>query len=56
MFVVLNFEEIYEYVVWDLLHHTYFCLDVVLLRQGRRGVPIGGVFMCTSNGTLGHFT
>ena len=42
MFVVLNFDEVYEYVVWDLLHNTYFCLDTILLRQGPRGVPIGG--------------
>ena len=42
MFVVLNFDEVYEYVVWDLLHNTFFCLDTILLRQGSRGVPIGG--------------
>ena len=42
MFVVPNFDEVYEYVVWDLLHNTYFCLDAILLRQGPRGVPIGG--------------
>ena len=41
-FLVVSFQQVYENVVWDLLHNTYFCLEKILLRQGPKGVPIGG--------------
>ena len=41
-FTVLSFEQIHKYVVWELYHNTYFCVDQILMRQGERGVPIGG--------------
>ena len=40
--MVLSFEQIHKYVVWELYHNTYFCVDQILMRQGERGVPIGG--------------
>ena len=42
MFPVVSFQQVYEYVVWVLLHNTFFCLDKILLRQRPKGVPIGG--------------
>ena len=31
----------YEYVVWELLHNTWLCIDNILMRHGAKGVPIG---------------
>ena len=40
-FTVMSFEQIHKYVVWELYHNTYFCVDQILMRQGERGVPMG---------------
>ena len=41
-FLNVHFQQVYDYVMWDLLQNTFFCCDSILLRQGPQGVPIGG--------------
>ena len=41
-FTVLSYDPIHKYVVWELYHSTYFCVNQILMRQSERGVPIGG--------------
>ena len=39
---VFKIEEILTFVEWDLKHNTLFPVWGIVLRQARKGVPIGG--------------
>ena len=42
VFYAVTFEQVYQYVVWHVMHDTFFTLHIVLSRQDLKGVPIGG--------------
>ena len=42
MLHVVEYSQVRECVVWQLLHNTFFCLDSILLTQGPRMIHIGG--------------
>ena len=41
-FRILSEDEVLRFVRWDMLENTMVVLGVVVLVQGKRGVPIGG--------------
>ena len=57
LFYTISFGEVYIYVLWDVMHNTFFTLQTVLLRQGLKGYPLGDSFqhrswsfgLCTRN-------
>ena len=42
LMVCITADEVLTFVHWDLYHNTLFEVWGVVLRQARKGVPIGG--------------